>query len=465
MPARTLRTLALVGALALAGCGDGPTGNGGGGDDDLSGGVGTGAERLLSDAEMATPADPGAPAENPAWGAWAEANHRPVRSLTSNNFADLEFLRPLLQGKRIVQLGESSHGVAEYSEAKTRLIKFLHQEMGFEVLAFESGLYECWQAERNLSGGTAANALRDCLFGVWWVQEAAPLFDYLAVTRSTARPLRLAGFDVQQSGRASSGRPRFLRELVATVDPVYADSVARVDSVFAARTGQSAALARAYLATEGDRLAAFYAELTAFLERNHDAIARASSDRPEAVRIATQAARQTPVLIRMLRAPDADAGTPIRDRGMADNLEFLLQQMYPGKKVIVWAHNFHIRHGATVGTPPGYETMGVWVSQRHRAELYTIALYAYRGKMRSNAGQVYDVFPTPAGSLESILYRARRKHFFVDLSGAARTPATEWMYVPIVARSSGANEERMVVRDQYDGVLFIDPVRNPQPLR
>ena len=47
-----------------------------------------------------------------------------------------------------MQLGESGHGVREFNLAKVRLIRFLHEEMGFDVLAFESGLFECWQAER-----------------------------------------------------------------------------------------------------------------------------------------------------------------------------------------------------------------------------------------------------------------------------------------------------------------------------
>ena len=42
----------------------------------------------------------------------------------SNKFEDLEMLKPLLHDKRIVFLGESSHGVAQFNLAKTRLIQF-----------------------------------------------------------------------------------------------------------------------------------------------------------------------------------------------------------------------------------------------------------------------------------------------------------------------------------------------------
>lgn len=44
---------------------------------------------------------------------WLNKHSHTIESLTSENFNDLQFLPPLLEDKRIVQLGESAHGVAE----------------------------------------------------------------------------------------------------------------------------------------------------------------------------------------------------------------------------------------------------------------------------------------------------------------------------------------------------------------
>ena len=59
---------------------------------------------------------------------------------------DLIFLKEVLKDKRIVLLGEQSHGDGATFEAKVRLIKFLHQELGFTILSFESGLYDNFKA-------------------------------------------------------------------------------------------------------------------------------------------------------------------------------------------------------------------------------------------------------------------------------------------------------------------------------
>jgi len=48
---------------------------------------------------------------------------------------------------RIVVLGEESHGDGATFLAKVRLIKFLHQKMGFDVLAWEAGLFNCQEMD------------------------------------------------------------------------------------------------------------------------------------------------------------------------------------------------------------------------------------------------------------------------------------------------------------------------------
>ena len=65
------------------------------------------------------------------WNKWARDHAYRLESIQpaktgqeTDSFSDLEMLRPLLHDKRMVFLGESSHGVAEFNLAKTRLIQF-----------------------------------------------------------------------------------------------------------------------------------------------------------------------------------------------------------------------------------------------------------------------------------------------------------------------------------------------------
>lgn len=171
--------------------------------------------------------------------AWLRSHAHPV-ALEGERFDDLEFLRPLLEGKRVVQLGENSHGVRESNLVKARIVRFLHQELGYDVIAFESALYQCYDANLAAAEAPARTTLLSCAFGVWHTEELLPLFEYIRETRQGGRPLRLAGIDVQPIGSNKDDRPRFLSGIVARVDSAYATEVRALDSAFLEVYGRGA---------------------------------------------------------------------------------------------------------------------------------------------------------------------------------------------------------------------------------
>ena len=160
------------------------------------------------------------------------------------------------------------------------------------------------------------------------------------------------------------------------------------------------------------------------------------------------------------RAQGAARGSQTRDRAMADNLDFLLAERYRGKKLMVWAHNFHVQHrerltaadDGDVGAPP--TTMGMWTARRHRSELYTIGLFMYRGYAAVNGGQVYPIALMSAGSLESIMHRAPWRYSYIDLSRSTDSPGTSWIFRKIPTMSWGTQNDPLVPRDEYDGILY-----------
>ena len=450
------RRLPLVALFALAACHDAPTAT-----DPLAGGWGTGANRLLSDQEMATLEDPSAAPADAAWVAWVQRHEHPVRSLTSTQFDDLRFLAPLLAGKRIVQLGESGHGVSQFDQAKVRLIRYLHEELGYDVIAFESGLFDCWSANERMDVLGATTLMRHCIFGVWHTSEVLPLFEYIRQTRSTAHPLVLAGIDIQASTATENGRaPAFLEEVIARLDPVYATRIRQLDAAFVA---SAQAFAQS---NDGVRAIAAYDSLTAWFDAHRGELEATYGADPTPARVARQLAFSRSRFVRHLRATTSEELFTIRDPGMADNLDALLDRIYPGKKVIVWAHNAHIQHDRghsyENGDPStGVPTMGTWVSQRHQAELYTVGLFMYRGSAADNIRRVYEVTPAAANSLEATFYPVRKKQFFVDLSQAGSERGTEWIRQMTVSKDWGVTPLLQVIGNQYHGILFVDRTSPP----
>ncbi len=227
---------------------------------------------------VAACANPGRGDTPPEPAAHAASPIRRIASLDGDDFADLQFLKPLLQGRRVVMLGESAHGTAEFSTAKTRLIRFLHREMGFDVIAFESSMSGCDAANRRIGELPPVEVMRACTFGTWHTREALGLFEYLDAERKSGRRLDLAGFDVQNSSdfgqRAIAARFEGLLELVAPefIPDLEADEQALV-------RGYSKGLP----AQEAEDVAGHYEAIARILEKDRGALSAGDEARERAV--------------------------------------------------------------------------------------------------------------------------------------------------------------------------------------
>ncbi len=175
-------------------------------------------------------------ANDPAQIDWIKQHAVAFRSIdpADDDFSDLQPLKEIIGDSRIVQLGEQSHGDGTCFQTKIRLIRFLHEEMGFDVLAFESGLYDCrraWQAFQ--ADEDPLTAARLGVFGIWTgSRQTAPLWEYLGRQARGDTPLELAGFDCQFTGEASrqylAGDLQQLRQRLGLADLEPADETAFV---------------------------------------------------------------------------------------------------------------------------------------------------------------------------------------------------------------------------------------------
>ena len=228
---------------------------------------------------------------------------KPIASLTSTDFSDLAFLKPLLTDARIVQLGEAGHGMGDVNDLKVRLVRFLIQEMGFTVVAFESSLYLAHQADARARDAGAQTTLTSSLIGVWHTKEVLPLFEQLKASRGTDREIRLAGFDVQPIGSGKKTRPAFFRKLLAD-DPAYAAEVEAFDTAFLAEYDKGSASRRAYFREHGPTLISEYEKLAAAIDSR---IAKTPDVDRHTMHVGRQEARSMASYVRMQSATDARA--------------------------------------------------------------------------------------------------------------------------------------------------------------
>lgn len=140
-------------------------------------------------------------------------NIKVLRSIDpyDTNYEDLVFLDEELDDAEIVMLGEQTHGDGSTFLAKTRMIKYLHEHLGYNILVFESGLMDAYRVWEMIKLGADSVEVFDFgIFPVWsGSEQVQPLFQYILEQARTDNPLILAGFDIQPTGSSLEPNARW----------------------------------------------------------------------------------------------------------------------------------------------------------------------------------------------------------------------------------------------------------------
>ena len=403
---------------------------------------------------------------------WLARHAAPIRSLDAadDDFRDLAPFAQAIGQARVVQLGEPGHGAGTCFAAKVRLIKFLHQRLGFDVVLWESGLYDVDLTEAALRAGEdPVAAARRGVFALWAnAAEVAPLFGYAQDSLRGGRPLAMAGLDMQVSARGSVERfATDLRALAAGIG----DAAARSRTAKLAEE-MIAARARVFAAMQPADLGALGSAVDGLLE------ALRAQRAPIAAGIGTARLRFMTEAIENVRADARNrvdrkqgSASPVelenrRDARNAELARWLIDDVHAGRRIIIWAHNAHIMnayYGAdfrSVHLAPAPDRMkptGVWLREWLGDDLYTLGTTAYAGVDQWAAGgKATTIDPAPEASLEERLHRLGHAQLFLDLRGAARHR------VPALAALTTARIPKYDtvpladIARPYDGLVYID---------
>lgn len=115
--------------------------------------------------------------------------------ILDETLSDVNQLDHFFKDKRIVFLGEPSHGDGTIFEARIEMIKYLHKFHDFNTLVFESNFYdaEIINALKN-SGNLEPKHFKEATFDIWGnVSELDDLWDYIVQEKS----LTFGGMDFQ----------------------------------------------------------------------------------------------------------------------------------------------------------------------------------------------------------------------------------------------------------------------------
>ena len=128
-------------------------------------------------------------------------NYKSVQQIKIDVHSIEKKLKAGIGNKRVVLLGEPTHGEGNVFEYKTEICKFLHDSLGFNVIAFESGIFDLYQASNEIKADSTGNVrqyLDNAIFSIWTQsKQFQPFIRWYEIQKGNTR---LLGFECQFSG-------------------------------------------------------------------------------------------------------------------------------------------------------------------------------------------------------------------------------------------------------------------------
>jgi erythromycin esterase len=376
-----------------------------------------------------------------------------------NKTDDLAAFGKAVGEARIVALGEASHGTREFFQMKHRLLEYLVKEKGFTVFAIEANWPESLAVDRYIKTGEGDPrvALAGMYFWTWNTQEVLDMIEWMrAYNKAAGKPLlTFTSFDMQQHSVAAERVSEYLRKTLPAEGPALEAAYQGLKSLKPGQMNDSNATA---VAAQAEKI------VTLFDNRRSEMIRGSSL-------AAWRDARQAAEIVRQAAASHAPgAASGYRDEMMARNVEWLADEAYPGEKIVLWAHNGHVR----VAEESGVKMMGSWLRQRFGKQMYVVGFAFHRGAVRAVgtengtiSGLANHIVPaSQAGTGDSVLSAAGLPVFFLDMQPVPVTSdLRRWLAEPHVYRAIGAvwnktdpdaNVMLESMSDSYDGLIFVE---------
>lgn len=380
-------------------------------------------------------------------------NAIPISSIEpdSNDYSDLEIIGKAIGNSKIVMLGEQDHGDAPTFLAKTRLIKYLHEKMGFNVLAFESDFFGLNfgfdRLDKNKSN--IDSFLQKNIFPIWTYCNTCQnlFFDYLPATYQTKNPLIITGFDNQLVLNFSSKHLAF-----------YLDSI--LQSLNISITKQKNY--RSEILPLIDSLKYYYFKDTAnyskcetYLTEIKNQVTTKLSENDFWMRVINSllAANKE---YQLNKIDNITAGN-IRDNQMASNLKWLTDEKFSKEKIIVWAANAHVAKYIDSSGKNGRKmiSMGSHFTQNEKYlnETYVIGFTSYEGEAGRLGFKKYSVRKPKANGFENWINKSFN-YSFIDFKpyNSKYLDKSETFYLKALGHNTAFEKDWTKV---FDGVFFI----------
>jgi erythromycin esterase-like protein len=299
-------------------------------------------------------------------------------------------------GKQVVLLGEASHGDGATMEFKTRLIRRLTDECGFNALFFEASHYDFLALSRKfrLREPASPDMLSSSIGRLWnQYEELAPLIAFLFARAKDGR-MALGGLDDQLG---SAGAFYSLDDMPDEL----------MDQLAGDRRGECRAALRRRIRHDYSKAfpnsAAEQARLRSCLVESKSALSAGANLDPD---VRAERLQMLANIQRALARSPMDVASYVRNRdlSMYVNFRWLADRLPPRSKIIVWSATSHAARDASVTGQfaPGAGNLGSYLDRAYGPRAFVLGFSAASGAFHYSRDEpARKLGPAGPGSLEA----------------------------------------------------------------
>jgi erythromycin esterase len=395
-------------------------------------------------------------AEKEAFHTWIKTKSHTIRTLdTSAPDDDLDPIIDAVRNKRVIALGESSHGTSEFYRIKQRVIAKMVRELGVKSFYMEASMRRCEYLNDYITQGKGSLDTATAIQGFinLRVEEFRDLLQWMRIHNEKLPPheqLKFYGFDLQRNEPAETELKQYISkynpEELAKIEYLFAvhDSAIRIQKMH-----ELSASFELFQTVSQDYKSAF----------NDFVLNRGKYTYLSGAENYERNLMNFKLLLQEVESNDG-SDWQARDYFMAENTLELLNKEPANSKVILFGHNLHF--GRTT------KTMGYYLDKVLHDDYYVLGLEYGQGTILSRnldinkTSRFWDICPRteePAETLPGTMRTLGIDKGFIDflttnppsyIKRDIGVHADGSVYVP------GATSTYLLPLNCFDGLIYLE---------
>lgn len=254
-----------------------------------------------------------------------------------------------------------------------------------------------------------SEALQESVYPIWQTESVLRLFNYISEKKASNKPLILCGFDFKGSLSLSSSY--WLCKMFKPINNNVSEKLLQTDTLLIKATSEWEKKGLILSQFSANQFNQFYASLLDTFVVNKAQIKKLNNFSDIQYQIISRSILNRQYLAEFLSIKDPDKYVLFRDSIMAENINWLVNDLFKNRKIILWGADIHVsKSGSQIYQKDSFKSAVELLSDQTKDEIFSVSLNEKKNaskiiKRQIKDSGIYFYYPTkPIFGFDGIFY-------------------------------------------------------------